>query len=161
MKLALIFSGSNFLLPTTLLLHHHFFLCTLFQNLNVFLQHFFPILQSFLFRGSSLISCFRRLVRSLISGRRPASAMIPDLVRLQFHLSFLPFPLFELQFQIEFLNAPYFDRQCPVTDFFFDVLNILSRTFTSGIDGPGQFFFYKFRITGPDNLSVRIFWTID
>ena len=128
MKLALIFSESNFLLPTTLLLHHHFFLCTLFQNLNVFLQHFFPILQSFLFRGSSLISCFRRLVRSLISGRRPASAMIPDLVRLQFHLSFLPFPLFELQFQIEFLNAPYFDRQCPVTDFFFDVLNILSRT---------------------------------
>ena len=151
MKLALIFSGSNFLLPTTLLLHHHFFLCTLFQNLNVFLQHFFPILQSFLFRGSSLISCFRRLVRSLISGRRPASAMIPDLVRLQFHLSFLPFPLFELQFQIEFLNAPYFDRQCPVTDFFFDVLNILSRTFTSGIDGPGQFF-YKFR-TNSDHWS--------
>ena len=55
---------------------------------------------------------------------RPASPMIPDLVRLQFHLSFVPFPLFELQFQIEFLIAPYFDRQCPVTDFFSDVLNI-------------------------------------
>ena len=61
---------------------------------------------------------------SLFPGRRPASPMIPDLVRLQFHLSFVPFPLFELQFQIEFLIAPYFDRQCPVTDFFFDVLNI-------------------------------------
>ena len=106
------------------LLHHHFFPCTLFQNLNVFLQHSFPILQSFLFQGSSLISGLQRLARSLSPGRRPASPMIPDLVRLQFHLSFVPFPLFELQFQIEFLTAPYFDRQCPVTDFFFDVLNI-------------------------------------